>query len=263
MNSIQKRRILVIALVVTGMVCACAYLWFKFFRYQKEGVPPAIDLMQIAENRLQQSFGTEESATGEVSQILPKELNFEMTFYAQAPFGNWDYPWQESCEEASILLIVNEYQDKNWTREEFNQQILDLVEYEKKVYGQYEHQTAQDIKEILKNRYGLESVIINNPSFEDVQKTLNKGHLIIMTFAGKKIGNPNYKNGGPIYHAMVIKGYKEGNKIITEDVGTRNGADYVYPWTTLYNALHDWSTPIENGPKRMIEVIPPVNNSPA
>ncbi len=80
-----------------------------------------------------------------------------------------------------------------------------------------------------------------------------------MTFAGKEIGNPFYSNGGPTYHAMVIKGYKAGQKIITEDVGTKRGEDYVYPWKVLDGALHDYTVPIDSGAKEMIEVIPPTN----
>ena len=91
-----------------------------------------------------------------------------------------------------------------------------------------------------------------------------------MTFEGKVIGNPNYKNGGPVYHAMVIKGYEDKTadpgsvqKIITHDVGTRKGEDYVYKWSTLQNALHDWNEPMKNGAKRMLEVLPPVADTTA
>ncbi len=191
------------------------------------------------------------------SAPLPLSLNLDIPFYTQAPFSNWDNPWQEACEEASVLLIANAYYDHNWTREQFNDQILKLVEWEKKRFGDYKHTSVEQTAEILADYLGLKTVIVENPSYEDIMKTLNKGHLIVMTFAGKKIGNPNYKNGGPVYHAMVVKGYKEGKKVITHDVGTRKGENYVYRWSVLQNALHDWAEPIESGEKRMIEVLPP------
>jgi hypothetical protein len=167
-------------------------------------------------------------------------------------------PWQEACEEASLLLITNEYLHKNWTLSEFNDQILMLVAWENKVFGYYTDTTVREIAQMLKDNFNLDSVIHENPSYEEIQEILANGHLIIMTFAGKEIGNPNYKNGGPPYHAMVIKGYKEGEKLITNDVGTKRGADYVYDWKALQNALHDWTIPIDNGPKRMLEVLPPL-----
>jgi len=180
-----------------------------------------------------------------------------MTFYPQAPFGNWDMPWQEACEEASVLLVANEYKSENWTAEEFNDQILKLVEWEKKTFGDYKHTTVKETARILNEYLGLKTLIYENPTYEDVRKIIARGHFVVMTFDGKKIGNPFYKNGGPVYHAMVIKGYKSGVKVITADVGTRRGEDYVYPWETLQNALHDYAVPMSDGAKRMIEVIPP------
>ena len=110
---------------------------------------------------------------------------------------------------------------------------------------------------MLDEYLGLESIVHENPSLDDIKGVLARGHLIVMTFAGKELGNPNYTNGGPVYHAMVIKGYKEGNKVIVHDVGTRRGEDYVYSWDVIDRAMRDWAEPISTGKKRMIEVLPP------
>ncbi len=130
------------------------------------------------------------------------------------------------------------------------------MEWEKDYFGDYKHTTVAQTAEFFDKYLGLKTIIHENPTFEDVQKILAKGHLIAMPFAGKMLGNPNYKNGGPIYHMMVVKGYKKGQKIITNDVGTRNGENYVYTWKVAQNALHDYDEPIQNGVKRMIEVLP-------
>lgn len=286
----RKKILLVVMLIVWGGAAVLGYTLYKTLKYAKEEVPPAKNLaafwaqedanatvlqpgtasQQTSQQSSQESSSPQVStqmsgsqqtastqATTPLSQKLPKELNFDMPFYSQAPFGNWDYPWQEACEEASILLIANVYQQKNWTAEQFNNEILKLVEWEKKRFGSYEHTDVQQTAAMLKEYFGLKSIIHDNPTFEDVQEVLNKGHLVVMTFAGKKLHNPNYTNGGPNYHAMVIKGYKQGNKIITEDVGTRRGENYVYSWDVIQNSLHDYAEPIENGAKRMIEVLPP------
>ena len=78
-----------------------------------------------------------------------------------------------------------------------------------------------------------------------------------MTFAGKALGKPYFLNCGPNYHAMVVKGYEEGQKLIVHDVGTKRGEDYVYTWNSIARALHDYAEPIDTGAKRMIEVLPP------
>ena len=190
---------------------------------------------------------------------LPNELNIDLPFYTQAPTGNWDYPWQDACEEASIALVANVYLNKNWTRDEFNQQLLDLVDWQGKNGMDYHDTTITETAELMKANYGLESTVHENPSFKDIQKILAQGHLIVAPFAGKELGNPNFTNGGPVYHMVVIKGYNASKEqVVTHDVGTRNGADYVYSWSVLEHALHDWDPDnIDEGAKLILEVLPP------
>lgn len=273
----MRRKILIAAVVVFLLgSTAAAYYLYRAQKYAKEDVPAAVKIGEVLAEREEAAEdqkvvqaivanpeGTPDESTSavestqNVAQDLPKAFNLDAPFYALAPHGNWNYPWQEACEEASVLLVANVYLDKNWTRDEFNDQILALVQWEKENFGAYEHTNIAQTAQILNDYLGLETKIHTDPTFEDVKKILNKGHLIVMTFAGKQLGNPNYKSGGPIYHAMLIKGYKEGEKIITHDVGTRNGENYVYKWSTIQKAMHDYAEPIDQGAKSMIEVIPP------
>lgn len=262
----MKKKILVAVVVLVIAGAGLGYYVFKQQSRLKESVPAAVDFSEVGAGGSQQ----EQVAAGMVltsePAVLPTELNLKMAFYTQAPFSDWSMPWQEACEEASILLVANEYFHHRWSRENFRDEILKLVEWQTKTFGDYKDTNASQIQRMLKEYLGLESVIYKDPSFADIQKVLDRGHFIVMTFAGKQIGNPNYRNGGPLYHAMVIKGYKAGassggasavQKVITADVGTRNGEDYVYNWSTLQRALHDFTTPIDNGAKLMIEVLPP------
>ncbi len=254
---------------------AGGYFLHRHFKYYKESVPQAVEISEVTKKNVVGKVeevavkGEEiiaetgnkkskiETVEENIKKIIPEELNLDVAFYPQAPFANWDYPWQEACEEASVLLAVNEYYDHNWTREEFNEEILKLVEWEKKTFGSYEHTSVEQTAQILNDYFDLKTKIHAEPSLEDVQEILANGNLIVMTFAGKELKNPNYKNGGPIYHAMLIKGYKKGEKIITHDVGTRNGENYVYTWKGIYDSLHDYAEPIQDGAKLMIEVFPP------
>ena len=228
----------------------------KVFKNQKEVVPAAEDINQFIAQQKTTDVITDLKATAE-EKPLPAEINLKVPFYPQAPFGNWAMPWQEACEEASVLLVANAYYEHNWSRDEFNTQILTLVDWENQTFGDYKHTDVAQTAEMLNDYLHLRTIIHENPTVDDVKKVLAQGHLIVMTFAGKHLANPNYKNGGPNYHAMVIKGYRKDGKIITDDVGTRNGEDYVYTWDTLQNSLHDYAEPIENGAKKMIEVLPP------
>ena len=258
----KKFIILLVSVLVLELAAAGRYL-LKGFSYGKEAVPAAVSFRNVAAENMVEAAKMEKNGSPEVGLSLPTALNLQMTFYAQAPFGNWDYPWQEACEEASTLLVANTYFGYGWSADKFNDQILRMVEWENQKFGDYKHTTVAQTAQIFNEYLGLKTVIHENPTFEDVKNILNKGHLIVMTFAGKLLGNPNFRNGGPNYHAMVIKGYKADSKIITEDVGTRNGENYVYSWGVIANSLHDYAVPIESGGKRLIEVIPPTAEDPS
>lgn len=216
--------------------------------------------MKSAEAPAEISLKELQTKTGVVNTVeIAPTLNIEMPFYTQAPYSNWDYPWQEACEEASVLLVANLYNSLNLTKDSFNNGLLELVEWENSYFGDYKHTTVAQTAEMLKIRSNLDGKIHENPTFEDVQEILSNGNLIIAPFAGKLLPNPNFKNGGPNYHMLVIKGYDaEKSQIVTHDVGTRNGANYVYDWSVINAALHDWhDTDMTLGSKLIIEVINP------
>jgi len=258
-NHVMRKAFVIVGTVIVIGIAGATYYLYKQQQYAKESVPVAVDAGQLANTNTSVDDAPAGGPAGDSGRELPlpSELNLKMTFYAQAPFGDWDYPWQEACEEASILLVANTYFNRNWTREEFRDEILKLVDWETRTFGDYKHTDVLQNTRILSELFGLQSVVMSDPTYDDVRRSLTKGHFLIAFFAGKRLGNPFYKNGGPNYHVMVIKGFKEGEKIITADVGTKHGEDYVYTWDVVQNALHDYDEPIESGAKRMIEVIPP------
>lgn len=245
----MKKIFLLVFLFVTALGGGfVAYDSWRTARLQGPEAPKPSDLSTI------------EAQTPEDSDDLvpPSALSMDLPFYSQAPFGNWDYPWQEACEEASIALVANLYLNHNWSREEFNEELLRLVEWEKATFGAYEHTTVEETARMIQENYGLQTVILDNPSYSDLQRAIAQGHLIVAPFAGKELGNPNFTNGGPVYHMLVIKGYDATkNQVVTHDVGTRNGEDYVYSWSVISSALHDWhDSDIDLGTPRWIEIYP-------
>lgn len=253
-------------LIVTVLAAGGGYWFSKQQRYKKEPVPEQVSIRGVVEStksrELTQEFEDSEKTKEdlmeeEIEAELPDSLNLAAPFFSQAPHGNWDYPWQEACEEASVLLVANVYFEHDWTVDEFNEEILAIVDWQMKEFGDYEHTTMEQTAQILEGYLGLETIIHEDPTFEDVQEILARGHLIVMPFAGRALENPFFTAPGPVYHVLVVKGYKEGEKIITHDVGTRRGEDYVYSWEVIENALHDYAKPIERGAKRYIEVLPP------
>lgn len=260
----KKRNITITFILLAIITGVTTYYLTRYFRYAKESIPPAVNLETLVTAIKPTKLSTKDQDSALIprdipAKNIPKELNIAMQFYSQAPFVDWSEPWQNACEEASILLVANAYNHHNWTREEFRDQILALVEWENKNFGDYKSTNAKQILRMLNDVFKLKGIIHQNPNLADVQNILAQGHLIVMTFDGRKLGNPFFSGGGPDYHSLVIKGYKADNKVITEDVGTQHGENYVYDWETLTNANHDWTVPIENGSKLLIEILPPEN----
>jgi len=190
---------------------------------------------------------------------LQKEINLDVPFFPQAPDGNWSQPWQDSCEEAASLLAYYYTTGQTPTKEEFKKDILYLVDWQNENFGSYKDTDAEQTAKMIESNFefkikNLKLKIIENPSVEVMKWELSQGHPIIAPFAGRQLHNPFYSNEGPYYHMMVIKGYDETN-FITNDVGTRRGKDYKYPYETIMSAMHEWNaSDINLGAKKVIVI---------
>lgn len=192
---------------------------------------------------------------------LPEEINLSVPWMSQAPFANWDFPYQEACEEASMIMVSRFYQKSKDTRiptDQADAELLKLVEYETKVLGYYKDTNAQETADILQLYFGFKDVrILPLNSIDDIKNIVGRGYPVIVPFYGKALKNPNFRNGGPPYHMLVIKGYLSDGRLITNDPGTRKGLDYIYDPQIIMDAAHDWNGgDVENGKKVMIVVLP-------
>ena len=175
--------------------------------------------------------------------VIPESYDLDMPFQPQAPHGNWDMPYQEGCEEASAILATTYLDDKNITAEEMNQEILNMVEWQNKMWGGHYDLNVRETGDMMtgyyEEKYDLE--LLYDFTWDDIKKEIAAGHPVILPCAGQELGNPYYTSPGPVYHMLVVKGYTP-DYIITNDVGTKRGADYKYDYNTLYNAVSDWET---------------------
>lgn len=172
---------------------------------------------------------------------LPAEINLDVLFYSQAPYGDWGMPYQEACEEASLLLAYYYATDQHdVTREEFHQDLLAMIDFENTYFGDYKHTTIAQTAEIA-TVYLKDSnyEIVDDPTVDQLKGFLAAGDVIVAPFAGRYLGNPYFTGEGPIYHNLVIRGYDETH-FITNDVGTRHGENFIYEYDVLLSALHDW-----------------------
>lgn len=190
----------------------------------------------------------------------PATLNLAVPFTSQAPFGVWDALHEDACEEASLLMAKEFFDgttDAVLDAASADRDMTAMVAAEEKL-GLGESITAQQFSDFVTSYYrGAYSVrIIDNPSIAMLTAEIAKGSPVIVPAAGRKLGNPFFSGIGPLYHMLVIRGYKD-NTFITNDPGTRHGEAYVYNQTTLMNAIGDWNAgDPEHGAKRVIVLVP-------
>lgn len=190
----------------------------------------------------------------------PDKINLKVPFTSQAPYAVWDHKDEEACEETALLMVHRFHQKRGIEGPADARSAIDeLIEGEKQVLGGvWESTTAEELAKVAGEFLGYSKVEVKyEPTIEDIKKAVAGGFPVIVPAAGRMLKNPNYKRPGPLYHALVIKGYTE-KEFITNDPGTRRGADYVYPYERVMGAIHDWNGgKVEEGRKVMIVVMPP------
>ena len=174
----------------------------------------------------------------------PNNFLLNVPFTSQAPFGVWDPIHNDACEEAALVMAQHWIDGHLINATVTDKEILDLISWEDKNWGNQYELTAERIAALGKEFFKIKNInIFSDPTVGDIKAELAKGNLIIVPVAGQVLSNPYYRSPGPIYHVLVIKGYDEKN-FITNDPGTRHGEGYGYPYQVLLNAIHDWPYPV-------------------
>jgi len=192
---------------------------------------------------------------------LPNDINLDVPWMSQAPDANWDMPYQEACEEASMIMVDRFYKKVTHIDvADADKAVKDLVDYENKVRGDYKDTNAQETAKIIYDYFGYKDVrVIPFKTSDQIKQVVGRGYPVIIPFSGKDLKNPNFHNGGPLYHMLVIKGYTADGLFITDDPGTRKGKDYTYTYERIVDAAHDWNGgKVTEGAKFMIVVLPNV-----
>ncbi len=172
---------------------------------------------------------------------LPEALNIDVPFTSQAPHGNWDPAHEEYCEEASVAMVARFFANTDFAGpDDADQEMQALHTWQTERFGYFESTTAAETKEMIEANYDLSVVLETNVTAQAIKEALAAGNLVIVPAAGQKLGNPFFTQPGPIYHMLVVKGYT-AQKFITNDPGTKRGADYLYDYDTLLNAVGDYN----------------------
>lgn len=177
---------------------------------------------------------------------LPVQVNLAVPFTSQAPEGNWDQPWQDACEEAAILMLDAYYKQYDLSVLFSKNELQKMVDWETaKSWGG--SISIERVQQATEHYIGSAGRIIENPTVEELKDLLASGHPILAVADGKTLQNPYFTNGGPVYHALIIRGYTPTH-FITNDPGTRHGEAFQYTYDNLMSSLKDWNNgDVKNG----------------
>ncbi|MFC1656307.1 C39 family peptidase [Patescibacteria group bacterium] len=174
--------------------------------------------------------------------VILENAYLDVPFICQAPFqteANWVYH-EESCEEAAFLQV--HYYLEGITevdRQTAHNVIMDMIKWQEQNFGEHRDLYANDMKLFIRDYYGYEDEdieIIYDAGVVDIKKAISAGYPVIVPIMGDVLQNPYYPYPG--YHMLTVIGYTP-EKIITNDVGTRNGADFSYTYEKFMKATKE------------------------
>lgn len=177
------------------------------------------------------------------SSPQPKtSLLLSVPFTPQAPTANWDTIHNEDCEEASAIMADAYYNGPHNAKLDpayVEGLLTKLTDWEMQTFGYNLDINSEETVKMIEANFSLNAEAMNGFTVDDIKKNLENNKLVLIPENGQLLGNPNYKQPGPKYHMLVIRGYTS-DSIITNDPGTKNGLNYSYSFDTLYNANGDW-----------------------
>ena len=194
--------------------------------------------------------------------LLPDHVFLTAPFTPQAPFGDWAQPYQDACEEASVVMAMAWVRRQTTiTPAEADRAILALVDYERYHFGYHRDTGVGQSAKLLTHHLGYPNVRKHSDiTLADIKSELASGNIVLLPVLGTMLPNPYYFNQ-PDYHMVVVVGYDDiAQEFIVHDPGTRRGANFRYKYSTLFAAIHDWTGSPETvtlGPKAALIVASP------
>lgn len=173
-------------------------------------------------------------------------INLAVPFVVQAPLGDWHDPrQQDGCEEAAVLMAMAWVKGEAVKPAAAEQTIIAMAEWQIERYGQAVDTSAQDTADrLLRQYYNHQTVRVENlTESRQIIAALVDGQIVLLPTNGQKLSNPYYKQPGPLTHMLVVKGYDPiKDEFITNDPGTKKGADYRYRVGVVMAAAADYAT---------------------
>jgi hypothetical protein len=176
-------------------------------------------------------------------QDLPNKKQIDVPFSAQAPEGNWAEPWQNACEETSVIMIDSFYKGNTLSKAQAKQEILRVFSLKEDKFEASKDESMEKIADLINStNLNWKAHVKVDPTLADMKNELaNDQPIIVPVYAPKLKSNPQYGFGDINYHVFIISGYDDlWQQFIVKDPGSSRGNNQRYSYEEVMNAIHDF-----------------------
>lgn len=173
--------------------------------------------------------------------------NLATPFVWEIPDGVWVKPWNNACEEASVVMVEQFYLGRRAPiipRLESKKLMAPLFPIEDRLFGGNADTNSTRTLKLINDFTSFDADIKLNPTAEEIKNELAAGHPVISLHYGYDLKNPlhRFRRGGSSYHMMVLTGFDDAKKIFyANDPEIKNGIDFPYDYATIMASLHDFN----------------------
>ena len=203
-----------------------------------------------------------------------KKIDLKVPFTSEIPNGSWVKPWNNACEEASIIMTEGYYFGyETMSKAIAIKNMTPLFKIEDKIFGSNADTDAKRTAKLINDYTDFSATIKDKPTLEEIKDELTQGHPVIAMLYMKNIVNKyhRFRSGGSYYHVLVITGFDDHSKeFITNDNGNSvTGDGYRFKYDDIMKSLHDFNhkTRRADGPPRVLFTVSKVlfkeKNNPA
>ena len=167
----MKKLIIIVIVLIAGVV------WFyqsSFPEVLKVDLPLAQQFEEFEEEIIKpEEIAIEEEKEVAGVKIDNVSINLDVPFTAQAPTANWEQPFQDACEEASILMVDYYYNNRQFpSKEEVTKILLDLVQWQEDNWSGHFNLPIEEVALLAKTTFGYETEVIENLTVEKIKEFL-------------------------------------------------------------------------------------------
>lgn len=181
------------------------------------------------------------------SQTGAKQPIINPPFILQSPRMKWTFVDEEMCEEATLMMAARWYFQlgaPTIPRMEYN--LARLRDYQVKNFTTWYDSSILQGEAMMRDVFNvlqvdLKIITDEEQNLNQIKQAISDGKVVVFPAAGRLLKNKHFKNGGPVFHNILIYGYDpKTDEYIVMDPGTRFGRGFRYSATILNQAWHDW-----------------------